>query len=207
MHVRRGRRGPASEQLDVHDLAGLDDVDLRRDLDVAVGVRHAGDVARRLERRAPPRRRRCAPYRTGAGPSSRRCAAPAAPRRCAAGIRAAAPSAAASARAACSRSTGTTSDSRACRAPACRRRARTPSACRASRRRRGRSPRRARQHVDDQIALADRAAAREHEHVLGERARRSPRDSASSVSGAVGSATGTPPCASMIDASVNRLMS
>ena len=35
----------------VDQLAGFDDVGLRRDLDVAVGVRHAGDVAGSLERR------------------------------------------------------------------------------------------------------------------------------------------------------------
>ena len=37
-----------SEQLHFHELARFDDVGLRGNLDVAVGVRHAGDVARAL---------------------------------------------------------------------------------------------------------------------------------------------------------------
>ena len=60
----------------------------------------------------------------------------------------------------------------------------------------------ANQHVQDQIALADRAAAGKDEHVVRRARRRPPPINASSVSGAVGSTTGTPPCAATIDDSV-----
>ena len=42
--------GEALEQLHFDQLALLDDVGLCRDLDVAIGLRHAGDVARCFER-------------------------------------------------------------------------------------------------------------------------------------------------------------
>ena len=64
------RRAIDLEQLDVDGLALFDDVGLGGDFDVAVGLRHRGDVAGRLERRhrlavddphrielVPPRRR------------------------------------------------------------------------------------------------------------------------------------------------------
>ena len=122
-----GRRGSVdgrhvsgvSEQLHFHDLARFDDVGLGGNLDVAVGVRHAGDVARRLERR----HRRAVDDAHGVElvAAGRRddAARERQPDRARRDSRAAAPCGAASGRAAGRRSTGTTSDSRACRAPAC----------------------------------------------------------------------------------------
>ena len=206
---QRGCVSPSSEQLDLHDLACFDDVGLRRDLDVAVGLRHAGDVARRLERRH--RRAVRDPHRVELVPAGRRDDAPRERQRarCAACTRAAAPCGAAAARAACRRSTGTTSGSRACRAPAL-------------------PPIRPKtvglpgftampwkitspdllQRVHDQVALADRAAAREHDDVGSPR----PIRSRAASSGEVvrrrrRRAPATPPCSPTIAASVNRLMS
>ena len=170
-------------------------------------MRHAGDVARGLERRhggavhdahgvelmAAGRRDDAAA--SGSADGVRLCAA-------------AAPSAAASARAACRRSTGTTSDSRACRAPASRRSA--------EHRRLARLDRDAVEHDLAARAMARRGSDRARRPSCRRRTRArssTPRvDRRGQIVASVSARgrwgpTGTPPCAAMIAASVKRLMS
>ena len=121
----------SSEQLHFHRLSSFNNIRLCGDFDVAVGLRHAGDVAGSLEGRNGGAIDDAYGVELMAAGGRDDAAREREQTRCARGVRGAGPSAAASAPGACRRSTGTTSDSRACRARAVGRCGRTRWVCQA----------------------------------------------------------------------------